>query len=113
MYVSALIHFDWTCCYVHLSVIQPAPKHLEPISCFHCAFLNTVVPVSSVIHRYSVLLQLSVNLSHTPFWNINMIALVTVKYASNNSLKSVFVDKFIDFFDNWKKTLLCHVGEIW
>jgi len=42
-----------------------------------------------------------------------MIVLVTVKYASNNSLKSVFVDKCIDFFENWKKTLLCYVGGIW
>lgn len=42
-----------------------------------------------------------------------MITLVTVKYASNNYLKSVFVDKFTDFFENWKTTLLCHVGGIW
>lgn len=113
MYIAALIQYDWTCCYVNLSVFQPAPKHLEPISCFHCAFLNTVVPVSSVIHTYSMLLQVSVNWSCTPFWNISTIALVTVKYASNSSLKSVFVDKFIDLFENWKKTLLCHVGGIW
>lgn len=104
MYISALIHSDWTCCYVHLSVIQPAPKHLEPISCLHRAFLNTVVPGSSGIHRYSMLLQ-NVILEH-------MIAGVPVKYTSNN-LKSIFVDKFIDFFENWKCALLCHVGGIW
>lgn len=107
MYISALIHSDWTCCYVHLSVIQPAPKHLEPISCLHCAFLHTVVPGSTGIHRYTVCC------CKMSFWSINMIAGVPVKCTSNHSLKSIFVDKFIDiFFENWKYALLCHVGGV-
>lgn len=105
MYISALIHSDWTCCYVHLSVIQPAPKHLEPISCLRGAFLNTVVPGSTGIYRYKC--------CKMSFWSINMIAGVPVKCTSNNSLKSIFVDKFIDFFENWKYALLCHVGGVW
>lgn len=31
-----------------------------------------------------------------------------MKYISNDSLKSIFVDKLI--FENWKYALLCHVG---
>lgn len=59
-----------------------------------------------------MLLQLLVNWSYTPFWNINMIALVTVKYASNNALKSAFVDKFIDFLRTETKHFAYMVG-IW
>lgn len=41
-----------------------------------------------------------------------MIALVTVKYASNNALKSAFVDKFIDFLRTETKHFAYMVG-IW
>lgn len=42
-----------------------------------------------------------------------MIAGVPLKYPSNHTLKSIFVDKSIDFFEDWKYALLCHVGGIW